>query len=64
MTPAQLAAASIANGNGATGTGPGLDMGAVTGGRGCSRGEKGRRGGVEVVLYKRGRRETMVRDRT
>jgi hypothetical protein len=49
MTPAQLAAATIAKGSGATGTGPGFDIGAVSGGRGCSRGEKGNAGGVAVV---------------
>jgi len=64
MTPAQLAAATIANGIGATGIGPGFAILLVRGGRGCSSGENGSAGGVGVVWYKRGRRETRVRDRT
>ena len=64
MTPAQLAAATIANGIGAIGIGPGLAALLVNGGSGCSRGENGSAGGFGVVEYSRGRRETRVRDKT
>jgi hypothetical protein len=49
MTPAQLAAATIAKGIGATGIGPGLAALLVNGGRGCSSGENGRAGGFGPV---------------
>ena len=64
ITPAQLAAATIANGMGATGIGPVFEALLVRGGSGWSRGENGSAGGVGVVWYKRGRRETRVRDKT
>lgn len=64
MTPAQLAAATIANGIGAIGIGPGLAALLVNGGSGCSRGENGSAGGFGVVEYSLGRRETRVRDKT
>jgi hypothetical protein len=64
MTPAQLAAATIANGIGAIGMGPGFAALLVNDGRGCSSGENGSAGGFGVVEYNRGRRETRVRDRT
>jgi hypothetical protein len=49
ITPAQLAAATIANGIGATGIGPGFEALLVSGGSGWSRGENGSAGGVGVV---------------
>jgi hypothetical protein len=64
MTPAQLAAATIANGIGAIGIGPGFAALLVNDGRGCSSGENGSAGGFGVVEYSRGRRETRVRDKT
>jgi hypothetical protein len=64
ITPAQLAAARIAKGNGATGTGPGLASREVRGGNGCESGLNGSAGGFGVVLYNRGRRDTSVLDKT
>jgi len=49
ITPAQLAAATIANGIGATGIGPGFAALLVSGGSGWSSGENGSAGGVGVV---------------
>jgi hypothetical protein len=49
ITPAQLAAATMANGMGATGIGPGFAALLVSGGSGWSRGENGSAGGVGVV---------------
>jgi hypothetical protein len=49
ITPAQLAAAMMANGIGATGIGPGFEALLVSGGKGWSRGENGSAGGVGEV---------------
>jgi hypothetical protein len=64
ITPAQLNAATTANGTGAGGIGLGFAMGAVSGGSGWVRGWMGLRGVVGEEVYRRGRRERRVRDIT
>ena len=63
MTPAQLSAATRANGTGAAGMGRRFAAGEVSDGSGWS-GCVGYRGGDGVVVYSRGTREYIVLDMT